>query len=332
MKKMLSGIKPTGQIHLGNYIGALKNFVQLQNDYEMFVFIANLHCITVPQDPKILKKNLKDCILLYLACGLDPKKSTIFLQTDVPAHAQLGFIMASNTYLGELNRMTQFKDKQAKGETSLTGGIYTYPSLMAADILLYGADYVPVGDDQKQHVELTRDLAERMNHKYGCDFQIPEPMVPKVGARIMSLQNPKKKMSKSDDGEKGIIYLLDDPAVARKKIMSAVTDMVAKVHYDPENQPGISNLMQIYSSLNQNQPMVDIEKEFEGKGYGDFKKAVADRVSRELEMIQANYKRIEAEGCVEEILKEGAKKANHLANKQLEKVQKKMGMTIQFKK
>ena len=199
MKKMLSGIKPTGQIHLGNYIGALKNFVQLQNDYEMFVFIANLHCITVPQDPKILKKNLKDCILLYLACGLDPKKSTIFLQTDVPAHAQLGFIMASNTYLGELNRMTQFKDKQAKGETSLTGGIYTYPSLMAADILLYGADYVPVGDDQKQHVELTRDLAERMNHKYGCDFQIPEPMVPKVGARIMSLQNPKKK-SESTNG------------------------------------------------------------------------------------------------------------------------------------
>ncbi|QRG87341.1 tryptophan--tRNA ligase [Bulleidia sp. zg-1006] len=332
MKKMLSGIKPTGQLHLGNYIGALKNFVQLQDDYEMFVFIANLHCITVPQDPKILKKNLKDCILLYLACGLDPKKSTIFLQTDVPAHAQLGFIMTSNTYLGELNRMTQFKDKQAKGETSLTGGIYTYPSLMAADILLYGADYVPVGEDQKQHVELTRNLAERMNNKYGCDFQIPEPVVPKTGARIMSLQNPKKKMSKSDDSEKGIVYLLDDSKVARKKIMAAVTDMVAKVHYDPENQPGISNLMQIYSALNHNKSMADIEKEFEGKGYSDFKKVVADSVVCELEKIQSNYKRFEAAGHVDEILKEGAERANPIANKTLWKVQKRMGMTIQFKK
>ena len=196
MERMLSGIKPTGQLHLGNYIGALKNFVKLQDEYEMFVFIANLHCITLPQDPKILKKNLKDCILLYLACGLDPHKATIFLQTDVPAHAQLGFIMTSNTYLGELNRMTQFKDKQAKGETLLTGGIYTYPSLMAADILLYDPAYVPVGEDQKQHVELTRDLAERMNNKYGCNFIIPKPLIAKVGARIISLQNPHKKMSK----------------------------------------------------------------------------------------------------------------------------------------
>lgn len=328
MERMLSGIKPTGQLHLGNYIGALKNFVKLQDKYEMFVFIANLHCITLPQDPKILKKNLKDCILLYLACGLDPHKATIFLQTDVPAHAQLGFIMTSNTYLGELNRMTQFKDKQAKGETLLTGGIYTYPSLMAADILLYDPAYVPVGEDQKQHVELTRDLAERMNNKYGCNFIIPKPLIAKVGARIMSLQNPQKKMSKSDDGEKGIIYLLDDPKIARKKIMSAVTDMVAKVHYDPINQPGISNLMQIYSSLNKDKAMLKIEEEFKGKGYGEFKKVVADSVVRELEMIQANYKKIEEAGYVKEILKEGAQKANAIASKKLMQVQKKMGMTI----
>lgn len=328
MERMLSGIKPTGQLHLGNYIGALKNFVKLQDEYEMFVFIANLHCITLPQDPKILKKNLKDCILLYLACGLDPHKATIFLQTDVPAHAQLGFIMTSNTYLGELNRMTQFKDKQAKGETLLTGGIYTYPSLMAADILLYDPAYVPVGEDQKQHVELTRDLAERMNNKYGCNFIIPKPLIAKVGARIMSLQNPQKKMSKSDDGEKGIIYLLDDPKIARKKIMSAVTDMVAKVHYDPINQPGISNLMQIYSSLNKDKAMLEIEEEFKGKGYGEFKKIVADSVVRELEMIQANYKKIEEAGYVKEILKEGAQKANAIASKKLMQVQKKMGMTI----
>lgn len=328
MERMLSGIKPTGQLHLGNYIGALKNFVKLQDEYEMFVFIANLHCITLPQDPKILKKNLKDCILLYLACGLDPHKATIFLQTDVPAHAQLGFIMTSNTYLGELNRMTQFKDKQAKGETLLTGGIYTYPSLMAADILLYDPAYVPVGEDQKQHVELTRDLAERMNNKYGCNFIIPKPLIAKVGARIMSLQNPQKKMSKSDDGEKGIIYLLDDPKIARKKIMSAVTDMVAKVHYDPINQPGISNLMQIYSSLNKDKAMLEIEEEFKGKGYGEFKKVVADSVVRELEMIQANYKKIEEAGYVKEILKEGAQKANAIASKKLMQVQKKMGMTI----
>lgn len=328
MERMLSGIKPTGQLHLGNYIGALKNFVKLQDEYEMFVFIANLHCITLPQDPKILKKNLKDCILLYLACGLDPHKATIFLQTDVPAHAQLGFIMTSNTYLGELNRMTQFKDKQAKGETLLTGGIYTYPSLMAADILLYDPAYVPVGEDQKQHVELTRDLAERMNNKYGCNFIIPKPLIAKVGARIMSLQNPQKKMSKSDDGEKGIIYLLDDPKIARKKIMSAVTDMVAKVHYDPINQPGISNLMQIYSSLNKDKAMLEIEEEFKGKGYGEFKKIVADSVVHELEMIQANYKKIEEAGYVKEILKEGAQKANAIASKKLMQVQKKMGMTI----
>ena len=236
MKRMLSGIKPTGQLHLGNYIGALRHFVESQNEYEMFAFIANLHCITVPQDPKELQKNLKDCVALYLACGLNPNKATIFLQTDVKEHAQLGFIMCCHTYMGELNRMTQFKDKQAKGEKNLSGGLYTYPALMAADILLYSPDYVPVGEDQKQHVELTRDVAERMNNRYGKLFTVPEPLVAKVGARIMSLSDPTKKMSKSDETNKGCIYLLDDLKVARKKVMSAVTDRLGKVHYDPENQ------------------------------------------------------------------------------------------------
>ncbi|WP_314675064.1 tryptophan--tRNA ligase [uncultured Solobacterium sp.] len=328
MKRMLSGIKPTGQLHLGNYIGALRHFVESQNEYEMFAFIANLHCITVPQDPKELQKNLKDCVALYLACGLDPNKATIFLQTDVKEHAQLGFIMCCHTYMGELNRMTQFKDKQAKGEKNLSGGLYTYPALMAADILLYSPDYVPVGEDQKQHVELTRDVAERMNNRYGQLFTVPEPLVAKVGARIMSLSDPTKKMSKSDETNKGCIYLLDDLKVARKKVMSAVTDSFGKVHYDPENQPGISNLMQILSSLSNERSFEDIEKEFEGKGYGDFKKAVADAVCAKLEEIQTRYNEIINSDLIETTLANGAKKASAIASEKLNKVQKAIGMEI----
>ena len=328
MKRMLSGIKPTGQLHLGNYIGALRHFVESQNEYEMFAFIANLHCITVPQDPKELQKNLKDCVALYLACGLDPNKATIFLQTDVKEHAQLGFIMCCHTYMGELNRMTQFKDKQAKGEKNLSGGLYTYPALMAADILLYSPDYVPVGEDQKQHVELTRDVAERMNNRYGQLFTVPEPLVAKVGARIMSLSDPTKKMSKSDETNKGCIYLLDDLKVARKKVMSAVTDSFGKVHYDPENQPGISNLMQILSSLSNERSFEDIEKEFEGKGYGDFKKAVADAVCAKLEEIQTRYNEIINSDLIETTLAYGAKKASAIASEKLNKVQKAIGMEI----
>jgi len=328
MKRMLSGIKPTGQLHLGNYIGALRHFVESQNEYEMFAFIANLHCITVPQDPKELQKNLKDCVALYLACGLDPNKATIFLQTDVKEHAQLGFIMCCHTYMGELNRMTQFKDKQAKGEKNLSGGLYTYPALMAADILLYSPDYVPVGEDQKQHVELTRDVAERMNNRYGQLFTVPEPLVAKVGARIMSLSDPTKKMSKSDETNKGCIYLLDDLKVARKKVMSAVTDSLGKVHYDPENQPGISNLMQILSSLSNERSFEDIEKEFEGKGYGDFKKAVADAVCAKLEEIQTRYNEIINSDLIETTLANGAKKASAIASEKLVKVQKAIGMEI----
>lgn len=328
MKRMLSGIKPTGQLHLGNYIGALRHFVDYQDEYEMFAFIANLHCITVPQDPKELQANLRDCVALYLACGLDPERANIFLQTDVRAHAQLGYIMCCHTYMGELNRMTQFKDKMAHGERNLSGGLYTYPSLMAADILLYDPDYVPVGEDQKQHVELTRDLALRMNNRYGELFKVPEPLVAKVGARIMSLSDPSKKMSKSDETNKGCIYLLDDLKKARKKVMGAVTDNYAKVHFDPENQPGISNLMQILSSLSNERPMGEIEAEFEGRGYGDFKRSVADAVCAKLEEIQNRYNEILQSGEIDYALNKGAERANAIADAKLAKVQKAIGMEI----
>lgn len=329
MKRMLSGIKPTGQLTLGNYIGALRNFVKYQDDYEVVFFIANLHCITVYQDPKELRKNLKDAVALYLACGLDPDKATIFLQTDVKEHAQLGYILSCYTYLGELNRMTQFKDKQAKGEQNLSAGLYAYPCLMAADILLYNPDYVPVGDDQKQHVELTRDIAERFNNKYSETFTIPEPLIAKVGARIMSLQDPSRKMSKSehDDGDKGCIYLLDDINVARKKIMSAVTDSIGKVQLDKENQPGLYNLIEIASSLD-NRSMEDIANEFKDSGYGELKKYVADVVCRELEKIQTRYNEILASGKIEEVLKQGAEKAHQIAYKTLAKVERKIGLEI----
>ena len=329
MKRMLSGIKPTGQLTLGNYIGALRNFVKYQDEYEMIVFIANLHCITEYQDPSVLRKNLTDCVALYLACGLDPNKSSIFLQTDVHEHAELGYIMACNTYLGELNRMTQFKDKTAKGEKNLTAGLYTYPCLMAADILLYNADYVPVGEDQKQHVELTRDLAIRFNNKYGETFMVPEPVVAKVGARIMSLQDPYRKMSKSDETNKGCIYLLDDLKVARKKIMSAVTDSVGKIQLDKENQPGLYNLIEIASSLS-DRSMEDIVEEFKDQGYGKLKGYVADVVCNTLEDIQTKYKAIVESHTLEKVLIDGAKKADQIAYQTLEDVKKKVGLEIKY--
>lgn len=329
MKRMLSGIKPTGQLTLGNYIGALRNFVKYQDDYEMYVFIANLHCITEYQDPKDLRKNLLDAIALYLACGLDPEKAIIFLQTDVQDHAELGYIMACNTYLGELNRMTQFKDKSAKGEKNMTAGLYTYPCLMAADILLYNADYVPVGEDQKQHVELTRDLAQRFNNKYGDTFVVPEPLIAKVGARIMSLQDPSKKMSKSDETNKGCIYLLDDLNVARKKVMSAVTDSIGVIQLDKENQAGLYNLIEISSSLS-NRNMEDIVEEFKGQGYGQLKTYVADVVCNTLAEIQEKYKQIIESRQVEKVLEDGANKAKMVSSKTLAKVKKKIGLEIRY--
>ncbi|MFI3284886.1 MAG: tryptophan--tRNA ligase, partial [Erysipelotrichaceae bacterium] len=302
-------------------------FANNQDEYNMYVFIANLHCITIYQEPAVLNQYLKECVGLYLACGLDPKKSTIFLQSDVMEHAQLGFIMCCNTYLGELNRMTQFKDKQAKGEKNLTGGIYTYPTLMSADILMYDADYVPVGDDQKQHVELTRDTAIRFNNRYGKTFTVPEPFIPKVGARIMSLQDPSRKMSKSDESNKGCIYLLDDIKVARKKVMSAVTDSLNQVKFDPMNQPGVSNLMQILSSLT-NQSFDEIEDTFKGEGYGTFKKAVADAVCSELEIIQEKYNHVIESNMIAEVLAQGAIQARAKASVKLTEVQEKVGIQI----
>ncbi|MDR1794012.1 MAG: tryptophan--tRNA ligase [Erysipelotrichaceae bacterium] len=329
MKTMLSGVKPSGQLHLGNYIGALRNFVAYQDDYQMIVFIANLHCITVPQDPIELHTNLRDCIALYLACGLDPKKSIIFLQSDVMAHAQLGFIIGCHTYLGELNRMTQFKDKSSKGEQNLSSGFYTYPTLMASDILIYDADFVPVGEDQKQHVELARDVAIRMNNRYGPLFKVPECLTAKVGARIMSLSDPLKKMSKSDrDGDKGCIYLLDPLDKARKKIMSAVTDSLASVRFDKENQPGVSNLLQILSALT-SEPIDSITNRYQSLGYGSLKKEVADAVCATLEKIQSRYKEILASGLIESTLSDGAYRAKILANAKLKLVQEKIGLEIE---
>lgn len=327
MKRMLSAIKPTGKLTLGNYIGALKNFVNYQDEYEMIVFIANLHCITVYQEPAELRKNLKDAVALYLACGLDPEKSTIFLQTDVMEHAQLGYILACNTYLGELNRMTQFKDKMQKNETGLSAGLYTYPCLMAADILLYDPDFVPVGEDQKQHVELTRDIAIRFNNRYSDTFKVCEPLVAKVGKRIMQLNEPTHKMSKSENNDKGCIYLLDDLKLVRKKIMSAVTDSIGIIQIDQENQPGIYNLLEIMSSLT-NEDKEDIVKRFEGQGYGEFKKAVADVVCDEIAKIQARYNEIINSDLIDKVLENGAKKASYIAAKKLAKVQRKVGIEI----
>lgn len=327
MKKMLSGIKPTGRLTLGNYIGAIRQFVNYQDDYDLYVFIANMHAITVAQDPKELRQNTKDLIALYLACGLNPEKVTLFVQSDLPQHTELGWILTCHSYMGELQRMTQYKDKTAKGETGITAGLFTYPSLMAADILMYDADFVPVGVDQKQHVELARNIAERFNNRYGDTFVVPEPVVPKVGAKIMSLQNPTKKMSKSEENPKGTIDLLDEPAVARKKIMSAVTDSLGVIAYDVENQPGIANLLTILSSLT-GESIDDIVKRYEGKGYGDFKKEVGQAVFDFLSDLQAKYKEIIASGLIEQVVKDGNEKAGRIAYKKVAKVKKKLGLTI----
>lgn len=327
MKKMLSGIKPTGRLHLGNYIGAIHQFIQFQEEYELYVFIANLHAITVRIEKNELKRNTKELIGLYLACGLDPKKVHLFLQSDVIAHTQLGWILTCNSYLGELNRMTQFKDKLQKKEENLTGGLYTYPSLMAADILLYDADFVPVGADQKQHVELTRDLAERFNHFYGETFAVPTPISPKIGAKIMSLSDPTKKMSKSYSDSKGTIDLLDDPKVAYKKVMSAVTDSIGTVNYDEENQPGISNLLTILSSLS-NEPIDSIVQRYTNLGYAEFKKEVAETVEAFLTNLQAKYNEILNSDIIAETLKDGSEFANKITYKKMRKIYKKIGFDI----
>lgn len=327
MKRMLSGIKPTGRLTLGNYIGAIRHFVKYQDDYDLYVFIANMHAITVSQEPKELRQNTKDLIALYLACGLDPEKMTLFVQSDLPQHAELGWILTCHSYMGELQRMTQYKDKTAKGETGITAGLFTYPSLMAADIIMYDADFVPVGVDQKQHVELARNLAERFNNRYGETFVVPEPVVAKVGAKIMSLQNPTKKMSKSEENPKGTIDLLDEPSVARKKIMSAVTDSLGIIQYDVEQQPGIANLLTILSSLT-GEEIDDIVSRYEGKGYGDFKKEVGQAVFDFLTDLQAKYNDIMSSGIIDEVIRNGNEKAGRIAYKKIAKVKKKLGLTV----
>ncbi|WP_230267688.1 tryptophan--tRNA ligase [Allobaculum fili] len=327
MKRMLSGIKPTGRLTLGNYIGAIREFVKYQDEYEMFIFIANQHALTIPIKAAELRRNTKDLIAIYLAAGLDPKKVTLFLQSDVPAHAQLGWIMTCLSGYGELQRMTQFKDKMAKQETGITAGLFTYPSLMAADILLYDPEYVPVGQDQQQHVELTRDLAERFNKRYSDTFTIPEPLVTKVGAKIYDLQNPTKKMSKSESSPKGVIDLLDDPKSARNKIKGAVTDSLGHVAFDPENQPGVSNLLTILSALS-GESIDSIVARYEGKGYGDLKEETGQAVHDFLTALQAKYKEILAEGKVDAILKEGAERASRIANKKISKVYRKVGLSL----
>ena len=324
MDHILSGIKPTGQLTLGNYIGAINKFVKLQDKGESFLFIADLHALTLPIDPEVLRTNSRDLAAFYLAAGLDPNKSNIFLQSDVSAHAELAIILQNYLYMGELSRMTQFKDKASKMKEEAIGlGLFAYPVLMAADIVLYDSKVIPVGEDQVQHVELARDLVKRFNNRYGEVLVMPKAEVNKVGARIMSLSDPTKKMSKSDP--KGDIYLKDEPAVIRKKIMSAVTDMEAHVHYDPEKQPGISNLMVIMSSLN-GKSFEEIEKEFEGKGYGDFKRAVADVVCAEMEALQSKYREVISSGLVDKVLEKGAARANEVATKVLARVQKAVGL------
>lgn len=325
-KRILSGIQPSGALTLGNYVGALRNWVELQEteEYECFYMLADLHTITVRQIPKDFRKNAMDLLALFIACGLDPEKSPIFFQSHVPAHAQLSWVLTCNTYMGELSRMTQFKDKSRKHENNINAGLFTYPSLMAADILLYQADLVPVGEDQKQHLELTRDLANRFNNAYSETFKVPEGYIPKVGARIMSLQDPAQKMSKSDANENGYILLLDPIDAIVRKIKRAVTDSGSQVCRG-EGKAGIENLMNIYSAVT-GSTMDEIEDEFDGKGYGDFKAAVAESVAETLRPIQDRYRDLmENKDYLEQVYRKGAETANRVAAKTLSKVFRKVG-------
>ena len=324
-KRMLSGIKPSGDLTLGSYLGAVKNWAERANDYDCFYFMADLHAITVRQNPADLRRRTLEQLAQYIACGLDPEKNTLFIQSHVHQHAELGWVLDCYSMFGELSRMTQFKDKSAKNADNINGGLFTYPALMAADILLYQADYVPVGADQKQHLELTRNIAERFNGLYSPTFTVPEPIIPKHGARIMSLQDPTKKMSKSDENVNAFVAVLDDPDTILRKFKRAVTDSDACVRFDPENKPGVSNLMAIYSTIT-GQTMEEIEQEFEGKGYGDFKPAVAEAVIEELRPIQERFRQfIGDKAYLEQCYKDNAPKAQRIARKTLQKVMKKVG-------
>lgn len=323
-KVMLTGLQPTGVITLGNYIGAIKQMVKNQEKYNSVIFIADLHSITVPQDPKELHKNIRSLVALYIACGIDPEKNLIFIQSENEYIANISWLLECNTYYGELSRMTQFKDKSLKNK-NFTSGLLTYPVLMAADILAMDSNYVPVGIDQKQHVELTRDIAIRFNKKYGETFVIPEAMISDAGTKIMDLVNPTKKMSKSAENPKGVIKILDDETSIRKKIMSATTDSEVSVKFDPEVKPGISNLINIYSVL-KGISVKEVEKEFENSNYGEFKKCVADIVVKEILEIQKKYNEIINSKYLDEILDAGVKKAREKAKEKFELMKKKMGL------
>ena len=324
-KVMLSGIQPSGDLHLGNYLGAIKNWVARTEEFDNYYFMADLHTITVRQNPADLRRRTLEQLAQYIACGLDPEKNTLFIQSHVPEHAQLGWVLNCYTMFGELSRMTQFKDKSAKNADNINGGLFTYPALMAADILLYQPDYVPVGEDQKQHCELTRDVAIRFNNIYGDVFKVPEPYIQKVGARIMSLNNPGSKMSKSDPN--GCVFLMESPDDIRRKFKRAITDSDTEncVRYDPVSKPGVANLMGIYSAVT-GKTYEEIEREFAGQGYGVFKSAVGDAVVEMLAPVQAEAKRILADKAyLQSVYKAGAEKAGYVARKTLRKVYKKVG-------
>lgn len=323
-KVLFSGMQATGSLTLGNYLGALKNWVTLSDEYECFYSVVDMHSITVRQDPAVLRKRARALLTLYIAAGLDPEKNCIYYQSHVSGHAELAWILNCFTYMGELNRMTQFKDKSAKHADNINAGLFTYPVLMAADILLYQADVVPVGMDQMQHLEITRDIAERFNNIYGDVFTIPEAYVGKVGAKIMSLQDPLKKMSKSDENPNASIYLMDDPDTIMRKCRRAVTDSEAQILYRDE-QPGVKNLIDIYSACTGMKPE-EVEAEFGGKGYGDFKTAVGEAVICVLKPLQDEVARLEKDKAyIDSVIKNNAEKAGYYANKTLRKVQKKIG-------
>lgn len=324
MKRVFSGVQPTGNIHIGNYLGALKQFVELQEENECIYCIVDLHSITVPQDPKELRKHILDVVALYMAVGVDPKKSIIFVQSDVSGHAELSWILTCNSYTGELSRMTQFKDK-SRGKESAPTGLFTYPVLMAADILLYDTDIVPVGNDQKQHIELCRDIAIRVNNTVKKTFVVPEGRFLKAGARIMALDDPSSKMSKSAENVHSRISLLDEDNKIKKSIMKATTDSDGEIRFDPENKPGVSNLINIYSAFS-GEGIDDIVKKYQGKGYGDFKKDLVGITQEAMAPIKKNFNDIRETDELKKILKDGAEKANSIAEKTLKRVKDNFGL------
>ena len=324
-KRIFSGVQPSGQLTLGNYLGALRNFSLLQDDYECIYCVVDMHSITVRQDPKELHERSYAVLALYMACGLDPEKNILFLQSQVPGHAELGWVLNCFTYMGELNRMTQFKDKSQKHADNINGGLYTYPVLMAADILLYNADLVPIGQDQKQHLELARNVAERFNKIYGDTFTVPNCFIPKTGAKIMSLQDPSRKMSKSDENVNNYVLITEDEASILKKFKRAVTDSGSEILYDEENKPGISNLMKIYASV-KGISLEAVQKEFEASRYGDFKVAVGTLVADTLKPIRLRYEELMTDkGYLDSIFRKNGEKARALSEQTLDQVYRKIG-------